>query len=98
MDKIPPVAKMHHWNHDSFHLKGMPFNFAYAVNDEYSGNIYSHNENSDGLVTNGQYTVLLPDGRTQVVTFTADNDLGYLAQVTYEGQATYTAPQPVTYN
>ena len=70
----------------------MPFEFSYVVQDDYSGNDYSHNEKSDGSVTNGQYSVLLPDGRTQVVTFKADHTNGYIAEVTYEGEASYPPP------
>ncbi|XP_076065101.1 uncharacterized protein LOC143039129 [Oratosquilla oratoria] len=73
---------------------GMPFEFAYAVKDDYSGNNFSHDEKSDGDVTSGSYRVLLPDGRTQIVTFTADHHNGYVAEVTYEGEATYPAPAP----
>ncbi|XP_042855741.1 cuticle protein 19-like [Penaeus japonicus] len=52
---------------------GMPFDFAYAVKDDYTGNDFAHDETSDGKVTSGSYRVLLPDGRTQIVTFTADH-------------------------
>merc|ERR1712168_1590428 len=76
---------------------GMPFDFAYAVKDDYSGNDFAHDENSDGDVTSGSYRVLLPDGRTQIVTFTADHHNGYQAEVTYEGEATYPAAKPAGY-
>lgn len=72
----------------------MPFTFAYAVNDEYNGNVFSHNEDSDGKVTQGQYSVLLPDGRKQIVSFRADHELGYVAEVTYEGIAQYPSKAP----
>ncbi|XP_042855278.1 extensin-like [Penaeus japonicus] len=72
---------------------GMPFDFAYAVKD-YSGNDYAHQETSDGHVTSGSYRVALPDGRTEIVTFEADHDNGYVANVAYEGEATYPAPAP----
>ncbi|XP_042888934.1 cuticle protein 8-like [Penaeus japonicus] len=74
--------------------KGMPFDFAYGVVDHYTGNDYSHNSNSDGNVVNGEYRVLLPDGRTQIVTYTADHEHGYVAQVTYEGEARYPETKP----
>lgn len=64
----------------------MPYSFEWAVDDEYSGNHYSHREQSDGYRTEGQYAVLLPDGRRQVVTFTSNPHQGYVADVQYEGQ------------
>ncbi|XP_063598141.1 cuticle protein 18.6-like [Penaeus indicus] len=73
---------------------GMPFDFAYAVQDDYSGNNYAHQETSDGHVTSGSYSVALPDGRTEIVEFTADHDNGYVANVAYEGEASYPAPAP----
>ena len=71
----------------------MPFEFGYEVKDEYSGNDFSHNSDSDGHVTKGEYRVLLPDGRTQIVTYVADHEDGFQAEVTYEGEArSYEAP------
>merc|ERR1712002_1206712 len=73
---------------------GMPFDFAYAVKDEYSGNDFGHDETSDGEVTKGSYRVLLPDGRTKIVTYTAHHHNGFVAEVAYEGTASYPAPAP----
>ncbi|XP_068248157.1 cuticle protein 7-like [Palaemon carinicauda] len=75
------------------HDKGMPFDFAYAVVDHYNGLDYGHNSNSDGNVVTGEYRVLLPDGRTQIVSYTADHYNGYQATVRYEGEAQYPEPQ-----
>ncbi|KAA0201648.1 Cuticle Protein CPR RR Uncl [Hyalella azteca] len=76
----------------------MPFDYSYAVQDQYSGNDFGHNTNSDGKVTTGEYRVLLPDGRTQIVTYTADYN-GYQAEVNYEGEARPYEPQPqASYN
>lgn len=47
-------------------MEGMPYDFNWGVDDEESGNSFSHVENSDGKTTQGEYRVLLPDGRTQV--------------------------------
>ena len=70
------------------------YNFAYAVADDYSGVNFGHNEARDGYATNGQYNVLLPDGRTQTVTYTVGDDYsGYVADVQYSGEAKY-APAP----
>ena len=44
----------------------MPFNYEWQVDDAYSGNVFNHGSKSDGDVTEGEYRVLLPDGRTQV--------------------------------
>lgn len=59
----------------------MPFNFQYAVNDAETANDYTHNAVSDGDVTRGEYRVQLPDGRTQIVKYTADWKNGYNAVV-----------------
>ena len=71
----------------------MPFEFAYAVKDEPSGNEYAHQAESDGKLVSGSYRVLLPDTRTQIVTYTADEN-GYVANVKYEGVAKFPAYQP----
>lgn len=63
-------------------MEGMPYDFEWGVQDQGSGNAFSHVENSDGRTTQGEYRVLLPDGRTQVVTF-YDNGGGFNADVTY---------------
>lgn len=70
------IAHMQH-----VHEPGMPFNFEYAVNDAETANDYNHNAVSDGDVTRGEYRVQLPDGRTQIVKYTADWKNGYNAVV-----------------
>ena len=66
------------------------YNAQYAVKDDYSGNDFGAQENRDGYSTQGSYHVLLPDGRLQRVTYYVDGDSGYVAEVTYEGEAQYT--------
>ncbi|CAL4146457.1 unnamed protein product, partial [Meganyctiphanes norvegica] len=84
---------------DYKHSAGV-YDFAYAVKDEYTGNDFGHNEASDGSgVVTGKYYVLLPDGRIQTVTYHADHEHGFNAEVSYEGEAqypaqTYEAPGP----
>ncbi|XP_064078615.1 pro-resilin-like [Macrobrachium nipponense] len=68
---------------DQVAMEGMPYDFTWGVEDSDSGNAFSHVENSDGQRTQGEYRVLLPDGRTQVVTF-YDNGDGFNADVNYE--------------
>lgn len=69
------------FQHHHHHEPGMPFDFTYAVREPEFGNDFSHNAISDGDITKGEYRVQLPDGRTQVVKYTADWQHGYHAQV-----------------
>nr|CAH0109887.1 unnamed protein product [Daphnia galeata] len=71
-----------------------PYHFDWAVKDDYTYNDYAHQESSDGKgYVSGSYRTLLPDGRTQIVTYKADDYSGYLggyvADVKYEGYAKY---------
>uniref|UniRef100_A0A0P5K2W5 Cuticle protein n=1 Tax=Daphnia magna TaxID=35525 RepID=A0A0P5K2W5_9CRUS len=70
----------------------MPYSFDWNVKDEPSYNDFGHKETSDGKVVTGSYRVVLPDGRTQIVTYKADEN-GYVADVKYEGEAQYPAPE-----
>ena len=50
------------------------------------------------LQKQGEYRVALPDGRTQIVTYRADHVHGFIADVKYEGHATYhPAPPKIHY-
>ena len=70
------------------------YSYEYGVNDEYVNTHFGANESRDGYATSGEYRVALPDGRTQVVKYTvADAYSGYVADVTYEGEATYAHPK-----
>ncbi|XP_042866863.1 cuticle protein 7-like [Penaeus japonicus] len=69
------------------------YDFNYAVNDPPSGNDFGHQEARDGDNTQGSYYVQLPDGRLQRVTYTVNGDSGYVADVTYEGEAHYPNPK-----
>ena len=73
----------------------MPYKYAWAVKDDYTYNDYAHETVADdkGYVS-GSYRVLLPDGRTQVVTYTADDYNGYVADVKYIGEAKYPEYKP----
>ncbi|KAK8728446.1 hypothetical protein OTU49_009306, partial [Cherax quadricarinatus] len=70
------------------------YDFNYAVKDDPSGDDFGHQESRDGYNTQGNYFVLLPDGRLQRVSYTVNGDSGYVAQVEYEGEAQYPAYQP----
>ncbi len=69
--------------------------YQYAVKDDYSGVDFSQNENRDGYATSGSYSVALPDGRIQTVTYTVtDGESGYVADVSYQGEAQYPKYEP----
>ena len=70
-------------------MQPRPYSFQYEVRDPPSGNDYGQQESSDGNVVRGEYRVLLPDSRTQIVKYTADDINGYNADVQYEGQAQF---------
>merc|ERR1712106_1040624 len=70
------------------------YNYQYGVNDpEYSGAVFTHQENRADYNTAGEYRVNLPDGRVQIVTYTAGPE-GYIADVKYVGEAVYAEVAP----
>ncbi|CAL4126069.1 unnamed protein product, partial [Meganyctiphanes norvegica] len=93
-DSPPSYGPPPSYHAPSYKEPGMPFEFAYAVKDDYTGNDFAHDESSDGHVTSGSYRVALPDGRTQIVTYTADHENGFNSEVTYEGVAQYPEAKP----
>ncbi|XP_027239300.1 cuticle protein [Penaeus vannamei] len=74
---------------NTYKQEGMPYNFAYAVKDDYAGSDFGAQENSDGNTVRGSYTVALPDGRKQTVNYEADHHKGFVAEVNYYGEAQY---------
>ncbi|XP_064086223.1 cuticle protein 7-like [Macrobrachium nipponense] len=67
----------------------MPYNFQYGVKDDYAGTDFGQNEYSDGKSVQGSYSVQLPDGRKQTVKYEADHYKGFVADVSYYGEAQY---------
>ncbi|XP_069363272.1 glycosyltransferase-like protein gnt13 isoform X1 [Maniola hyperantus] len=57
--------------------------FSYRVKDQTTGDDFSHKQQSVSGGTNGEYRVRLPDGRLQIVSYTADEN-GYKADVRYD--------------
>merc|ERR1712110_800624 len=81
--------------HEPSYDEPAAYNYQYGVQDSYSGANFGQNEHRDGYATNGEYRVALPDGRTQIVTYTvADGYSGYIADVKYEGEAQYPKYEP----
>lgn len=56
------------------------YEFRYDVKDAESGNDFGHMESRKGDFAQGRYYVLLPDGRTLIVSYTADEN-GYQPEV-----------------
>merc|ERR1711890_73090 len=67
-----------------------PYTYTYGVAYDYSKANFNAAETSDANgVVGGSYSVSLPDGRIQTVTYTADHVNGYVAEVSYSGEAVY---------
>merc|ERR1719264_816537 len=71
------------------------YQYQYGVEDSYSGVNFGQNEHRDGYASTGEYHVVLPDGRTQIVSYnTADGYSGNVMDVRYEGEAHYDEYKP----
>ncbi|KAK0170102.1 hypothetical protein PV328_010705 [Microctonus aethiopoides] len=86
-----PLGAHGHQDENQDYIDSQPksYEFGYAVKDSATGNDFGRQETSDGETVRGEYRVQLPDGRTQIVTYTADWRTGFHADVRYEGEATY---------
>jgi len=90
----PPPPAYHPAPYKPEKLPPQPFAYQYGVQDDYSGANFAKDESQDAAGNlAGSYTVHLPDGRTQIVTYTADHENGFIADVKYEGTAVY-PPEP----
>ncbi|XP_045591371.1 cuticle protein 7-like [Procambarus clarkii] len=69
------------------------YEYNYGVVDQHTANNYALQESRDGANTAGRYHIALPDGRVQIVTYTADEN-GFVAQVDFQGEAVYPGPPP----
>ncbi|XP_071746628.1 cuticle protein 19.8-like [Lepeophtheirus salmonis] len=76
------------------------YQYQYAVSDEYAGLNFGADEARDGYSTQGKYSVTLPDGCIQTVSYNvADAYSDYVADVTYSREANYEPyhPTPAPY-
>ena len=48
------------------------YTYGYDVNADHPGAVFSKTESRDNQQTDGEYCVNMPDGRVQIVTYTAD--------------------------
>merc|ERR1712083_698615 len=79
------------------HTVPKPFAYQYGgVDSQGLESSKVENQGEDGVVR-GEYRVQLPDGRTQIVSYTADEEHGYQAEVRYEGEARPEVPEPNDY-
>ncbi|XP_037801923.1 pro-resilin-like [Penaeus monodon] len=74
---------------ESYESGEAKYDFNWAVKHDDSGNDFGYQEARDGDHTQGSYYVQLPDDRLQTVRFVVDGDSGYVAEVSYEGEARY---------
>merc|ERR1711970_1706141 len=75
-----------------------PYTYNYGVADDYSKAAFSQTESNDGTgVVEGSYQVNLPDGRVQTVNYHANDIDGYVAEVSYAGEAQYPEAVPVAH-
>ncbi|XP_043215604.1 cuticle protein 7-like [Amphibalanus amphitrite] len=63
------------------------YQFEYEAADHYAALQFGQQEERHGAETSGSYSVLLPDGRTQTVTYTVVGERGFEADVSYDGEA-----------
>ena len=93
-DTAPAYAPAPAYKEPAYPDEPPKYTYSYSVQDDYSKNNYGANEDRDGYATSGSYYVALPDGRLQKVTYTVNGDGGYVADVTYEGEAQYPEAKP----
>ena len=72
------------------YIEPRPYHFQYAVDDPQYGPMMAQKEESNGNgITEGVYTVNLPDGRIQEVKYVVDGYSGFNAEVNYAGVAAH---------
>merc|ERR1712183_165623 len=83
-----PVKSAYHAEPTYYPDEVLPYPYSYAVADDYSKAVFSADESSDGASNvQGSYSVNLPDGRVQHVSYHSNGYEGFVADVTYEGEA-----------
>merc|ERR1719233_1393247 len=76
--------------HHEEHYEPSPYHYEYKVHDDKVYLDFGAEEEGDGKDNvHGFYHVQLPDGRLQKVTYTVNSDSGYIADVTYDGEAVH---------
>ncbi|XP_063888668.1 uncharacterized protein LOC135115678 [Scylla paramamosain] len=75
-------------SHESYESEEPKYEYNYQVKDD-NDNDFGHEENRDGDLTQGSFYNHLPDGRRQTVKYVVDGHSGFVADVSYEGEAHY---------
>merc|ERR1719233_775320 len=76
--------------HHEEHYEPSPYGYEYKVHDDKVYLDFGAEEEGDGKDNvHGFYHVQLPDGRLQKVTYTVNGYSGYIADVTYDGEAVH---------
>merc|ERR1712106_1236064 len=92
---IAPAAPSPYPAEPSYSEEPSPYTYEYGVHDDYTGTTFNAEQHGDGHSNvEGSYSVALPDGRVQHVSYHSDPYGGYVADVTYEGTAQYVHQQP----
>merc|ERR1719443_1340240 len=86
-----PVVVSHEVSHGGYqeNYQPDPFSFTYGVHDDQYYTDFSESRHGDAQGNiKGEYSVALPDGRIQYVTYTADGGYGgTVMEVSYKGEA-----------
>merc|ERR1719312_1832796 len=86
-----PVVVSHEVSHGGYqeNYQPDPFSFTYGVHDDHYYTDFSESRHGDAQGNiKGEYSVALPDGRIQYVTYTADGGYGgTVMEVSYMGEA-----------
>ena len=79
----------HRGSHEnSYDQKPDPFQFEYGVHDDkYHTEFSEHRSGDEAGNIKGEYTVALPDGRIQHVSYIADNYGGTTMEISYKGES-----------
>ena len=90
---LPSIRTVvHEVSHGGYHEENYqpdPFHFTYGVHDDQYYTDFSESRSGDAQGNiKGEYSVALPDGRIQYVTYTADGGYGgTVMEVSYKGEA-----------
>lgn len=67
--------------HNDYHDTPAEYEFSYAVHDDHTGDIKSHQESRKGHAVTGKYELIDSDGYRRIVEYTADEHTGFNAIV-----------------